>query len=203
MTKEKNQKQNLSRCYATILYPESAAENWMDILENLHTKIMISPLHDQDTDNEGLLKKPHRHILFHFPSVKSQNQIKEITDKIHSVGQERVIDPMSMALYLIHRNAPDKAQYSPDDVICFNCNYMEYILKGQDASSLIGDIIDYIEDQNVRSFATLIQYCRKHQQEWLHIIYGRTYFFTAYLKSRKWNSPIRQKEELINPIFPD
>jgi len=173
-----------SRCYASILYPESAAENWLQVLESLHIKIMISPLHDRDLNKDGSLKKAHYHILMIFPSVKSREQIQEITTSIGSVGQERVLDPVSMALYLTHRNSPNKIQYPSEDVICFNCDYSRFIANERDISDVIGEIIDFIEGENLRSFADLIQYCRVSHPDWLRCIYGRTYFFTVYLRSR-------------------
>ena len=187
-------KLELSRCYATILYEESAAEGWLDILEDLHIRIMVSPLHDRDVDKDGVLKKPHWHIMFLFASVKSRSQVKEITDALHSVGIERVLDPVSYAAYLIHLNSPEKAQYTAEEVICFNIDYPTFIAKGLDNNSVVSDIIDFIEQENLRSFASLIQHCRVHQEDWLRCVYGKPYFFSLYLKSRKWVPESRDTE---------
>ena len=181
-------KLELSRCYATILYEESAAEGWLGILEDLHIRIMVSPLHDRDVDKDGVLKKPHWHIMFLFASVKSRSQVKEITATLHSVGVEKVLDPLAYAAYLIHRNSPDKAQYSAEDVIAFNIDYLNFVADTQTASDLLKHILDFIESENLRSFAALIQYCRKYQEDWLRCIYSKPYFFALYLKSRKWTS---------------
>ena len=177
-----------ARCFATILYPESASEDWIEQLESLHIKILISPLHDRDTDAFGTIKKPHHHIMLMFSSTKSVSQIREITSAIGSVGVEKVLDPLAYAAYLIHRNSPDKVQYSAEDVISFNVNYLDFISNTPTASDLLKDIIDYIENENLRSFATLIQHCREHQEDWLRCIYAKPYFFSIYLKSRKWTS---------------
>ena len=186
MAENESNKVVTSRCFATILYPESCAGDWLEQLENLHTKVLISPLHNRDTDTSGTLKKPHHHIMLMFGSTKSVSQIREITDAIGSVGLEKVLDPVSYAAYLTHLNSPDKAQYSAEDVICFNIDYPTFIAKGLDNSSVVGDIIDFIEQKNLRSFASLIQHCRVHQEDWLRCIYGKPYFFSLYLKSRKW-----------------
>ena len=186
MVENERSKVVTSRCFATILYPESAVSNWMEVLEELHTKVLVSPLHDKDLDKTGALKKPHYHIMLMFSSTKSVAQIREITVALHSVGVEKVLDPVSYAAYLTHLNSPDKAQYSAEDVICFNIDYPTFIAKGLDNSSVVGDIIDFIEQENLRSFASLIQHCRVHQEDWLRCIYGKPYFFSLYLKSRKW-----------------
>lgn len=180
-TKERNKK---SRCYCTILYPESAAPNWLQIIENLHIKIMISPLHDRDLNEDDTPKKPHYHIMFLFPSVKSREQIREITDSLGCVGIERVLDPTSMALYFTHQNAPDKTQYPAEDVICFGCDYSRIIARERDTADVVGEIIDYIEAEHPCSFAALVRYCRlNNQREWLKCIYGRSYFFVTFMKS--------------------
>ncbi len=185
MVENERSKVVTSRCFATILYPESAVSNWMEVLEELHTKVLISPLHDRDTDASGALKKPHHHIMLMFSSTKSVAQIREITNAIHSVGVEKILDPVAYAAYLIHRNSPDKIQYSAEDVIAFNIDYLDFISDTQSTSDLLKHILDYIESENIHSFAVLIQHCREHQ-DWLRCIYGKPYFFSLYLKSRKW-----------------
>ena len=60
--------------YATIVYPESAPSDWMNILEEQHIQALISPLHDKDIDKEGNPKKPHYHVVLIFESLKSPKQ---------------------------------------------------------------------------------------------------------------------------------
>lgn len=38
-----------SRIFATVVYPESAPEDWMERLEQSHVAAMVSPIHDRDT----------------------------------------------------------------------------------------------------------------------------------------------------------
>ena len=187
MTKKNIQKTNEPRSatYATILYPESAKEGWQKLLEDLHIKVMISPLHNKDKSEDGKVKKEHYHILFLFPSLKSRKQVKQITDKIGGVGVERVLDPLAMARYLCHLDSPDKETYNPDDVVAFNVDYYDYIMKKQDVSVFITDILTYIDSEKVYSFAGLVRECRRHHPEWMKIIINKTYFLQTYLRSRK------------------
>ena len=48
-----------TRNFATIVYPESAPENWKSILENEIVPALISPLHDKDINADGEKKKAH------------------------------------------------------------------------------------------------------------------------------------------------
>ena len=36
-----------TRSYATVVYPDSAPENWVEILRDLKFNAIISPLHDK------------------------------------------------------------------------------------------------------------------------------------------------------------
>ncbi len=45
-----------TRNFATVVYPESAPENWMRILEEHRVPALISPLHDKDVDADGKKK---------------------------------------------------------------------------------------------------------------------------------------------------
>ena len=41
------------RNYATVVYPESAPENWQEILSDQIIPAFISPLHDSDVNPDG------------------------------------------------------------------------------------------------------------------------------------------------------
>ena len=51
------------RNWAFVLYPESAPDNWKDMLQETGLPCSISPLHDKDVDPDGNPKKAHYHII--------------------------------------------------------------------------------------------------------------------------------------------
>lgn len=59
------------RNFATVVYPESAPENWQDILSRHCVPAFISPLHDKDINPTGEPKKPHYHVVLMFEGKKS------------------------------------------------------------------------------------------------------------------------------------
>lgn len=71
-----------TRNYATIVYKESAPENWKEILSDEHVGVLISPYHDKDLNPDGEVKKAHWHVLILFDGVKSQRQAEEFIRKI-------------------------------------------------------------------------------------------------------------------------
>ena len=48
-----------ARNFATIIYPESAPNDFLLILKDFKVNFFLSPLHDKDCDIHGELKKPH------------------------------------------------------------------------------------------------------------------------------------------------
>lgn len=66
-----------TRNYATMVYPESAPENWQTVIAESKIPVFISPLHDKDINPDGTPKKPHYHVLTSFDSVKTVDQAKE------------------------------------------------------------------------------------------------------------------------------
>lgn len=46
-----------TRAWTFIVYPDSAPDNWRDILDELHIPWVESPLHDKDQNPTGEQKK--------------------------------------------------------------------------------------------------------------------------------------------------
>ena len=46
-------KQQRTRNFATVVYPDSAPDNWLSALEDTHVTSCVSPLHDQDVNPDG------------------------------------------------------------------------------------------------------------------------------------------------------
>ena len=61
---EQKKKDERKRNYATLVYPDSAPENWQEILSELKVPVFISPLHDKDVNADGKPKKPHYHFFY-------------------------------------------------------------------------------------------------------------------------------------------
>ena len=105
-----------TRNWATVVYPESAGENWVDKLKALIVPALISPLHDKDTNADGTAKKNHYHVMVLFDGVKTQEQARDVFDEIAGVGAEPIKSVRAYARYLCHMDNPEKAQYDVSDV---------------------------------------------------------------------------------------
>lgn len=190
MTKGKsnNNGNGRTRNFATVVYPDSAPENWQEILAEQFVPAFISPLHDKDINPNGEEKKPHWHVVIMFDSVKTNEQAKEIFDKINGVGVEKINSIRGYTRYLCHLDNPEKVQYPVESVrsLC-GADYTGTIGLAIDKYKAIGEMIDYCEENDVVSYSELLKYCRMERFDWFRILCDNgTVVMKEYLKSRSW-----------------
>lgn len=181
---------NRVRNYATVVYPESAPDNWQSILADMCIPCFISPLHDQDVDPGGEPKKPHHHVMIMFDGVKTREQAQEVFDQIGGVGNETVQSIRGYARYLCHLDNPEKAQYSPDDVLAYGgADYITTIGLVTDKYKAIGEMMDFCVNNGVFGYATLLMWCRANNPGWFRVLCDNgSFVMKEFLKSLKWES---------------
>lgn len=177
-----------TRNFTTIFYPESAPENWRDILSELCVPCIVSPLHDKDKNPDGTLKKSHWHAMFMYSAPKTLEQAKEAAERINGVGIEVVKDTRSMARYFCHLDNPSKAQYCTDDVLVFGgVDYLEIIASASDKYRAIAEMEEFCDEQGIDSYRDLCRYARKERPDWHRLLCSCcSVHMTAYLKSASW-----------------
>lgn len=188
MVEKKKGGSGRTRNFASVVYPESAPENWQNILAEMCIPCFISPLHDSDTNPDGETKKPHHHVMLMFDSVKTVEQAEEVFKQIGGVGREVVQSARGYARYLCHLDNPEKHQYSPEDVISYGgADYITTIGLVTDKYKAIGEIIDFCEVNDVHSYAELLVWCRGNRFDWFRVLCDNgTFVVKEYLKSRTW-----------------
>lgn len=189
MPKGNNSKR--TRNYATIVYPESAPSNWLDILDNFHVQCFISPLHDSDTTNGGTEhKKEHYHIMVMFDSVKTEEQAKELFSHINGVGCIALNSTRSYARYLCHLDDPNKFQYKTSDVLSLGgADYLQTIGTMADRTGCIKEMMQFINKEDITSFSKLTEYAMLYKDTWFDCLINHgSYFIKEYIKSRAWTN---------------
>lgn len=186
-----------TRNFASVVYPESAPQDWKEILTQQFVPAFISPLHDQDVNPGGEVKKPHYHVIIMFDGVKTNTQAKEIFDQIGGVGLEIVQSLRGYARYLCHLDNPEKAQYQPDDVMCLcGSDYMGVIGLAIDRYKAIGDMIDFCVEQRIYSYAQLLRYARMERFDWFRVLCDSgTLVMREFLKSHYWSETALKSEK--------
>lgn len=177
-----------ARNFATVVYPESAPEDWKQKLQELKTAVFISPLHDSDCNPDGEVKKAHYHVMLMYEGKKSINTIRELCATFGGVGCEKVESKRGYARYLCHLDNPEKAQYSPEDVTTFGGeNYTVVIGTVLDKYKAIREMITYCKDNNIISYSELVEYCMMERDDWFRVLADNgTYMVKEYLKSKEW-----------------
>lgn len=181
-----------TRAWTAVVYPESAPENWKDILADELVQSIVSPLHDKDVEPTGETKKPHYHVVISFSNPTTYELAKEVFEKIGAVvppeKECRVKDFRQMARYLCHLDQPNKYQYDPAEVLTFGAiDYADLIMSAADQDEVVDAMMDFIDEHKVYSFSRFSRYVRKSKPEWKSILYHKSaYIIREYIRALEW-----------------
>lgn len=191
-------KDKRSNKWAFLIYQDSAPENYLDILEEMHIPFVLSPWHDKDINKKtGEFKKSHKHGVLFFESLKSYTQVSELlTEKLHTPSHvEVVMSPKGMYDYFIHAENPDKTLYNMDEIES-GCGFdLNQFLVSNNNDQFLSTMIDIIEEHNFTEFNNLVRYARVENPSLLNLIIDKTYFFAKYLDSRRHSSYGKESEK--------
>jgi len=189
MTTQK--KDDRTRNWTIVVYPESAPENWIEILQSEQVPFAVSPLHDKDVNVDGEIKKPHWHVMLMYSGKKSFTQIKEIADKLNAPKPEKVNNAKGMARYFVHLDNPEKYQYSKDDIRVYGgADIKQHLTSVSEQKNEryngIAEMCDFVDGQKIIEFADLMAYARVHRFDWFELLCDNSaYVIGAYIKSRR------------------
>lgn len=194
-------KEQRSTKWTFLFYKESAPEDYLNILEELHIPFILSPWHDKDVNRKtGEFKKSHKHGAFFFDSLKSYSQVSNIiSDKLNGPAHvEVVMSPTGLFDYFTHAEAhPDKTTYNIEDIET-GCGFdLDKFLMEMNSSDFIHQVVDIIEENDFTEFEELVWYARANNSNLLILIIERTYFFAKYLDSRRYNPNRYQQQKEI------
>lgn len=176
------------RAWTCVVYPESAPEDWREILHSQGVAYDISPLHDKDLNAEGEFKKPHYHVILDFGAGKTQSGdgAIEIFDLIGGVYPDpkknrqeflkscKVKKIESAWRYLCHldEHDPAKCKYDVADVQSgfHELPYSERCMKAMEKDEMTLAMCDFVVSNDIYDFATFVMRARVDHPEWLHSI---------------------------------
>lgn len=199
--RKKQEKGSPRKVWSLIFYPDSAPEEWCDLLSELHLKIWVSPLHDRDTwtaadakrnpeHAEGMAKKPHYHLVVEYPvshymdDVRAQFQF--LNGSSYIVPVESLI---SMVRYLAHQDDPDKAQYSIDDIRTFGGAELDLTMQlgSWERHEALKSMRAFIKVRGFIDFCEFVDYCDEHEKTWARLLDDNSsYIIEKYIKSRRY-----------------
>lgn len=192
--KKSSVKDNRKRNWTVVVYPESAPENWREILDDEHIEWVESPLHDKDINPDGSIKKPHWHIMLLFNGNKSYEQIKEITDKINAPIPKYVQSVRAMTRYFAHLDNPEKAQYAVSEIRGHGGVDLAELLKPTASSryEMIADMVEYIKQHGITEFIDFVDFAKNtHYDDWFPLLCDSASFIIREVIKSNRHKPSR------------
>lgn len=175
------------RNWAFVVYPESLPDGWLDILKLKGTACAVSPLHDRDLNPTGDPKKPHYHIILSFGSPTTYNNVKAFSEDFNGTIPIPLESVVGYYRYLTHKDNPEKAQYSEEEIRLFNGFDPVQLLTETEVTSLVKQLINVIELNNIYEFDDLVKYLNIHDlHDCFVALEKHPYFISLYLKSKRY-----------------
>lgn len=157
------------RYWAGIIYPgDSCPDDWQERMRLSGLQILVSPLHDLDIadSHSGELKKPHHHVLAMWGNTTTRRNAQRFFAQFGGPKTLlRLESPRGYARYLIHMDDPDKAQYSPDDILAFNGADWTTLALSQSTQSEAMSVVKVVEEQEPLGYFDLLKLCEQEHQE--------------------------------------
>lgn len=183
------------RNWAFILYPESAPENWIELLQKTGLQCAISPLHNKDKDPTGTLKKAHYHIIACYSGPTSYNVVKALTDSFNASIPQALEQVRGYYRYLTHKDNPEKYQYNESDIKTVNgFNISDFVeLSKSEVLEIKKKLQQLIRNLNIFEYSDFMDYLQDND---LNVEYevasNNTYFFEKYITSRRNKYKLKQ-----------
>ena len=180
-------KNERTRNWSFVVYPESLPENWLSMLGELCVPCCVSPLHDKDLNADGTEKKAHYHIVLAYDGKKSYEQILEVTQMFNGTIPQKVANMKGIIRYLIHADNPEKAQYSKDDIKAFGglCVDDYLVIDKNERYIYIREMMNYVKDNGIVEFKDLLEYAAVEKFDtWFKLLCDSSaYVMQEYIKS--------------------
>lgn len=174
------------RYWAFVLYPESAPENWREILQQTGLSICVSPLHDKDINPTGEKKKAHYHIILCYSGPTTFKCVKSITDSLNQPIPIALEQVRGYFRYLTHKDNPEKYQYDEKDITTINDfdidNYNDLSVSQINAIKI--ELQKIIRDNNIYEYCDLLDFLLDNDLlSYLDVAQNHTILFNTYITS--------------------
>ena len=159
------------RDWTFLVYPESAPANWREILDETHIRWVESPLHDQDVNENGELKKAHKHILLSSDGPITEQAVMKIIEPLKGPIPKKVGSAKGLVRYMAHLDNPEKYQYPVDEIIGHNgadvASYFELTMTNKIV--MMKDIVKFIYEEEIDNYADFLMLCIEKSDDWFNI----------------------------------
>jgi len=177
------------------VYPESAPENWRDIIDATHIEWVEGPLHNKDVNPDGEIKKAHWHLTLLYPGKQRFETVKELTDKLHAPIPIKCKSVKGSIRYMVHKDNPEKAQYNWSDIKCHGGADLDALCAPTHTERLaiLKDMVQFIKINHITEFQTMAEYTSENNTEWFNVMMNfSTMSIQACISSNRYRARPRK-----------
>lgn len=181
------------RNWGAVIYPESAPEDWKEILKLKGMAWACSPLHDKDLNPTGEPKKEHYHIILSFANPSSFNNVNLIMKELNQPIPIPLESVKGYYRYFVHKDNPEKYQYDESAIETYNGFDVCDVLNAFEVFQSMKVIQSLIIENNIFEYSILMDFLlTTEQMELWNVACSHTLYFNTYISSRR----NRLKDEL-------
>lgn len=175
------------RYFTFLVYPESAPENWREILKRSHLQFAISPLHQPDDE----VSKPHYHVIYHHGNPVTLSCARDyVPDGVPANGYlEPARAPRNLQRYLIHLDDPEKEQFKAGVGSIQVLNGFPLDLTREFSAAERREqrrkVHEFIRDYDVCEYSDLLDYLADIDLDLYDFACNHTILFNTYITSRR------------------
>lgn len=176
------------RNWAFVLYPESAPENWRELLQKTGLQCAVSPLHDKDLNPDGEHKKAHYHVIVCYSGPTSYNVVKTLTDSLCCPIPQALEQVRGYYRYFTHKDNPEKFQYEEREITTINgFSIMDFVeLTKSEVMGIKRELQLLIRKADIIEYADLMDLLQDNEMvQQYDVASCNTYFFEKYISSRR------------------
>ena len=194
----KKEKEPKSKLWAAEVYPDSAPEDWKEIIKISGLVAAISPLHKDDVNPTGEPKKSHWHIILAWDGPTTLNNARQfVMEKLNGPTPFELKSVRGMYNYFTHKDNPEKAQYDEKDIEHINgfCLSNFVNLTREEEKKCLKRIFKIVEDVGLTEYADLLKFLDDNglDDEW-EVARKNTFLVNTYICSKR-NSEKAIREE--------
>ena len=187
------------RNWTFVLYPESAPEDWREIIKISGLMAAVSPLHDKDVNPTGEPKKAHYHVLLVYSGPTTYNAVAKFTASLNATVPQALESVRGMFRYFTHKDNPEKYQYDEADIFNLNgFNIADLVeLTKSEVNELKARILKLIREIGIVEYSGLVDFLIDNGMlSEYDVAINNTFFFNTYICSRRNAEKLIQEEYL-------
>lgn len=200
MSSKNKDKETRTRNWTIVVYPDSAPENWRDIIDEWHIEWVESPIHDKDMNADGTPKKAHWHVLLMFGSVKAYEQVIELIEPLNCPIPKKCHNAKSLVRYMAHLDNPDKVQYDSAAIVAHGGVCIADLLKPSSSEryTYIREMCEWCNENDCTEFMDLMNYAMvERMEDWFPLLCDNSsYVMTQFLKSKR-HAPCKMVDNYV------